>query len=327
MGNTFNHGYVLLIGVGETAYQKWSLPVTVKDVQAIQSILKDPTLCGYSNDKNHIRLLCDVDAKRQMILDGLSWLKTRATTDPEATIVVYYSGHGWLDKSTGKYYLIPHDVEPFDIPHSALSAEKFTETLRAVSSKRLLVFIDSCHAEGMATSKDSTVLKLPSSLEQKALPKDLINELKQGEGRVVFTSSRGNQRSWIRPDNTMSIYTYHLIEALQGAGNKTGDTSVRVSNIMNYLGKAVPESASKFWQQDQMPFFDATAEDFPIALLRGGKGLPHGGWSAVKQEAAEVIRQITITGDGNVIGDGNASQVFKAEHGGTISGVTITGHE
>lgn len=35
----------------------------------------------------------------------------------------------------------------------------------------------------------------------------------------------------------MSIYTYHLIEALQGAGNEPGETVVQVSNLMNYVSK------------------------------------------------------------------------------------------
>ena len=67
--------------------------------------------------------------------------------------------------------------------------------------------------------------------------------MKQGKGRVVFTSSEGEQKSlWIK-DN--SIYTYHFLEALQGAGNQPGDTEVRLSNLMNHLTKAVPESARK----------------------------------------------------------------------------------
>ncbi len=44
MSNTFPHGYALLIGVGKSAVPNWSLPVTVKDVLALQSILTDP-LC------------------------------------------------------------------------------------------------------------------------------------------------------------------------------------------------------------------------------------------------------------------------------------------
>jgi hypothetical protein len=338
MPSIFTHGYALLVGVGETAYPKWSLPVTVKDVRAIRSILTNPNLCAYPDDEGHIRLLHDDGSKRSDILDGLAWLKEQAAADPEATIVVYYSGHGWLDSSTGGYYLIPHDIEPFDIPGSALAAQAFTEALRGIPARRLLVFIDSCHAEGMATAKDQPMIKLPPSFAQVALPKGLVDDLKQGEGRAVFTSSRGEQRSWVRPNGALSIYTYHLIEALQGAGNQPGDTLVHVSNLMNHLGKMVPETARQLCQADQTPFFDTATEDFPVAMLRGGKGLPSGGWEAVQPEAAETTRRVVqtigersvvvggsvtgstiITGDGNVVGDGSTAQVIKAEGGSTIS--------
>jgi hypothetical protein len=59
MSSLFTHGYALLIGVGETANPRWSLPVTVKDVQALQSVLTEPALCAYPNDKHHVRLLHD----------------------------------------------------------------------------------------------------------------------------------------------------------------------------------------------------------------------------------------------------------------------------
>lgn len=324
MSDTFTHGYALIIGVGESAYSRWSLPVTVKDAQTLHSILTDANLCAYPNDDHHIRLLHDSDATRNAILDGLNWLKAQATADPEATIVIYYSGHGWLDQSTDQYYLISHDIAPFDIPGSALSAQVFTDALRQILARRLLVFIDSCHAEGMATAKDESVRKLPSGFAQTALPKSLVDDLKQGEGRAIFTSSRGQQLSWVRPDGAMSIYTYHLIEALQGAGNQPGDTVVRVSNLMNHLGRTVPESALKLYQVEQIPFFDTATEDFPVALLRGGKGLPSGGWDAMQNEVRETIGRIVqasgersvavggdmadstiITGDSNVIGGGS----------------------
>ncbi len=136
------------------------------------------------------------------------------------------------------------------------------------------------------------MVKLPPGYAQVPLPKGLVDELKQGEGRVVFTSSRGEQLSWIRPDRTQSIYTYHLLEALQGAGNQPGDTVVRVSNLMNHLGKAVPASARELCQAEQTPFFDTATEDFSVAVLRGGKGLPVGGWKAVQDQATETIGSI-----------------------------------
>lgn len=295
MSQTFSHGYALFVGVGNTYYPSWSLPVTVKDAQALVAIFTDPNLCSYPNNEQHIRFLHDTGATRQAILDGLGWLKSQAATDSEATIVVYFSGHGWLDTSTELYYLIPHDVKPHNVPKSALSAKTFMDTLRTIQARRLLVAIDSCHAEGMAGAKNEEEGDLPHDFAKAAPPKSMIDILKQGEGRAVFTSSRGTQSSYIRPDQTMSIYTYHFIEALQGAGNQEGDTEVHLSNLMNYLGKTVQASAKKFYQKEQIPFFDASTEDFVVALLRGGKGLLKRGWDSTKNEkepTLEIIQQM-----------------------------------
>ena len=42
---------------------------------------------------------------------------------------------------------------------------------------------------------------------------------------------------------------------------------------MTHLGKTVLESARSIGKE-QTPFFDTATEDFPVALLCGGKGLP-----------------------------------------------------
>ncbi|RCJ41127.1 peptidase C14 caspase catalytic subunit p20 [Nostoc minutum NIES-26] len=299
MAETFEHGYALLIGVGESTYSGLSLPVTVKDTQSLYAALIAPDLCAYPDNEAHIRVLNDDKATRSAILDGLNWLKTKTEADSEATTLVYYSGHGWLEDSNHRYYLLQHDIDPFDIPGSALSSEDFTNALRQVKSERLLVVLDCCHAAGMATSKEGKVVvppKLPQGFAEvpPSESKGLIDALKQGKGRVVFTSSRGEQKSWIK-DQSNSIYTYHFLEALQGADNKPGDTEVRVSNLMHYLGKAVPESAKKLHSAEQNPWFDMGTEDFVIAKLRGGKGLPEKGWEAVKPEATQKISQIAQT--------------------------------
>lgn len=304
-GKTFDHGYALLIGVGVTAEPKWSLPVTVNDVRAIQVILTDPALCAYPNNEDHVRRLCNADTTRKAILDGLAWLKTRAVADPEATVVVYYSGHGWLDSHATRYALIPHDFNADDIPGSVLFAEDFTNALREIEARRLLVFVDSCHAEGMATAKEKPEPELPADFMKIALPEPLIHELKQGEGRAVFTASRGKQRSWIRSDESLSIYTYHLLEALKGASNQPGDTVVRVSNLMNHLGKAVPDSARKLWRVEQIPFFDTATEDFPVAMLLGGKGVTKSEPASDSEERADA--NVIQIGKYNVNVGGNAT--------------------
>lgn len=237
--------------------------------------------------------------------------------DQEATIILYYSGHGWLDSSNQQYYLIPHDVEPYDIRGTALAASDFTTALRKIPARRLLVFIDSCHAERMATAKDIPGIKLPLGFAQTAWPKSMLDDLEQGTGRAIFTSCRGNQLSWVRPDSKLSLYTYHLIEALQGAGNRPGDTTIRVSNLMSHVSQTVPESSYTLCVAEQTPLFDTATEDFVVAMLCAGKGLSAESWEAIRQESAETTDHvIQAIGTRNVAIGGNV-------HGSTI----ITGDD
>lgn len=333
MTTQFIHGYALLIGVGRCQYAPWSLPVTVKDAQALQTALTDPHLCAYPPD--HIRLLHDETATRQDILNGLAWLRQQCLAADGATAIIYYSGHGWLDKGSGRYYLIPHNVSPMNPATTALPAAEFTAALHAIPARRLLVFIDSCHAEGMASAKDVDPLELPAHFSKSAAPESLITQLKQGEGRAVFTSSRGSQKSWVRQDNQLSLYTHHLLEALDGAGCAPGTSAametsaIHVSHLMTHLARAVPPSARQQCQAEQTPFFDLASEDFPVALLRGGKGLPATGWQepSPAAQAAGASYQVTVSDRGTaVIGQGNVTATANSiAIGGDVGGSVTLG--
>ena len=321
MTETFKHGYALLIGVGECECQRLSLPVTVKDTQAIYAVLKDPTLCGYPEAQ--IKTLNNENATQQKILEGLQWLKEKAQADSQATIFIYYSGHGGLDENNN-YYLIPHDYDPLENEplSTALSSQKLTEALRGIQTQRLLVIIDSCHAAGMTTSKnqdnDLARAKLQNALKGlKGVPpsKGLIDQLTQTEGRAVFTACRGEQQSYYLQDESISIYTYHFLEALQGAGNKPEDTEVKLSNLMSYLSDAVPQTAFKECKKIQTPNFDIQGGDFEVAIarLRGGKGLPKEGWDGVKSEAETKINNIAETILENVTGKNIVGKIEGAD--------------
>jgi uncharacterized caspase-like protein len=301
-----------LIGVGTCAYPPWSLPVTVRDVQALHQVLTDPAACAYPAQPNHLRLLTDMGATRQAILAGLAWLAQQTANDPQATALVYFSGHGWLDETTGHYYLIPHDGSPADVTGSALAAEAFIAAIRQLPAARLLVCMDCCHAAGMATAK--AIPALPDTLAPHALPKTLATALCTGQGRAVFSACREDQQSWVRPDQTLSLFTQHLVEALQGAGNQPGERLVYLSNLMNYLGRTVPASARQLCRQEQTPFFETASEDFPVARLQPGQA-PRPA-SAAKPMNAPLLpaagnRNVVIGGDlrGGIIITGDQNQV------------------
>lgn len=288
LAEQFAHGYAVLIGVDENSVQAWSLPDVAKDIAALAGVLAHPERCAYPQD--NIKTLGGVAATRQGILESLDWLRERIESDVSgnATAVLYYSGHGWRDTTVEppEYYLIPYDVREDRIRSRALRATDFAEAVNELKPRRLLVILDCCHAGGMGIKG---ALALPTGYAATALPSALLmgkslegggvkglEALGQGAGRAVLSSSRGDQPSHIRPDRQMSVFTYHLIEALTGyAQPQEGATEVLVSDVMGHVWRHVPQSARADCAAEQEPEYQVSG-NFPVALLLGGKGLGKG---------------------------------------------------
>ncbi len=307
MANSFvgvNRSYALLIGVGTCKYSQWSLPVTVQDVTAIEEVLVDPSWGGYPNDNEHIRLLCDARATRAGMLEELQRLAGIANRDPEATIVVYYSGHGWLNPADNSYYLITHDVDPNRVGASALAGADFTKALQNINSQKLLVILDCCHAQGIASVKEDGIeyrladglnFKPPTGFVPESA-KGHFSKLAEGKGVTILSSSDCHQLGWIRKDRTCSVFADRVIDALRGAGNQAGDREVTVMNLIDYLGKTVPETVRSEYRAEQQPQAEFKgSNNFPIALLCGGKGLPHDKFDEFAASHDRIPTSVTIS--------------------------------
>lgn len=287
MPERFSSGYALLISVNENAIPRYALPDVEKDVTALEDVLTHPERCAY--DPAHVRVLKGRDATRSTILESLKQLAQQVQADAtgNSTAVIYFSGHGWRDQSAAAsgYFLIPYDMSERPISQSALSAADFAAAVAALAPRRLLVILDCCHAGGMgAKGLELDAAFTPpalhvhqrkaEALDAASTPGDpFLATLSSGIGRAVLTSSQGDQRSYLRKDRRMSIFTFHLIEALTGhAQPAEGATEVFVSDLMSHMSRHVPISARYDWNTEQQPDYHVVG-NFPIALLLGGKGL------------------------------------------------------
>lgn len=180
--------------------------------------------------------------------------KLRADASGDATAVIYYTGHGHVEG--GAHYLIPYNVNLSDIENSAIRAEDFAARVAAMQPRRLLVILDCCHAAGMQVKAPGLPLNpaaIPAGLfmqGEKALASEAgvekFDTLAQGSGRAVLSSSQGDQQSYMRQDSAMSIFTYHLIEALTGhAQPADGAHEVLVSDVISHVWRTAPASARK----------------------------------------------------------------------------------
>ena len=288
MSELFEHGYAVVIGVDENNIQRLALPTVAKDVQAVHDVLVHPERCAYKPD--NVKLLKGAESKKTEILDALYWLQEKVKGDAEATAVIYYSGHGMVDKATDQYYLIPYDIRSMSrVRADAIKAEELTAEISSIKARRMLAILDCCHAAGMDVkdidldAPEVDAAPFPLDLpETKNIP-DLdiepggkaVSDLLDGEGRAILNSSTGAQSSYIRTDNTMSLFTYHLIEALTGHAPHPDDaTVVYVTDVMSWVTHQGKKSA-KAQSRDQTPVM-RTSGVFPVAQLIGGQGVAKG---------------------------------------------------
>lgn len=288
MTNVFEHGYALVVGVDDNNIKRLALPTVAKDVQAIYDVLVHPERCAYKED--NVKFIKGSESTRINIMEGLDWLSEKVENDPKATAVIYYSGHGWVDKSTDKYYLIPYDILDLKkVKMYAVEATILTDTISNIAAKRLLVLLDCCHAGGMGIKnvvQEETPVSTPFPIDSFAVTKDIpdfgdspgakaVSDLEEGNGRAILNSSTGAQSSYVRQDGKMSLFTYHLIEALTGHAPHPDDaTVVYVTDVMSWVTHEVKKSAARE-KVEQTPVM-RTSGVFPVAQLIGGKGVAKG---------------------------------------------------
>lgn len=105
------------------------------DARALSDILKRDY--GFVN----VRLL--MDATRTDMVRALD--DTRRTLTEKDNLLIYYAGHGYLDKDADRGYWLPVDAES-ETRANWLSNADVTDTVRAIRAKHVLVVVDSCYS-------------------------------------------------------------------------------------------------------------------------------------------------------------------------------------
>lgn len=253
MTSGFGHGYALVVGVDD------DLPVTERDAQGIASLLTDPTRCAYP--ERQVKLLTGIQARRDKILEAMDALVADVHADPEATVVVFFSGHGV--KAEEHYYLLSYGRTLEDLPRTAISSTEFNERMRGIQAQKLLVLLDCCHAGGMADAKGPPLIKSP-------IPPGLSDELKSSSGRVVLASSRQDEVSYTA--NPYSVFTGALLEGLAGYGAFENDGYARILDTALWVGRKVPERTDE--RQHPIIKVSSLEDNFALAYYAGGAKKP-----------------------------------------------------
>ncbi|MBL8425264.1 MAG: SUMF1/EgtB/PvdO family nonheme iron enzyme [Candidatus Accumulibacter phosphatis] len=332
MSHRFENAFALLIAVDQNKEASAALPAVAADARALRDVLVHPARCGYAADK--LRLLTGIESTRQGVFDGLDWLadELAAIPDGDSTAIIYFSGHGYVEGN--EHYLIPYDLNLRRTRTSAIRASDFADVVARLTPRRLLVVLDCCHAAGMGVKQAAPV---PAAFASAAIPPALFpleakslaaDRLAGGAGRAVLSSCQPGESSYVRADGRMSIFTFHLIEALTGHAQPSGGApEVLVSDLASHLQRAVRQSTLAQHGAEQNPVPQLTG-NFPVALLLGGDGLGKG--QAAPDPLAPLPPvaswQATVSGSGAAAqAGGNALGERANQVGGDNSGTIVSG--
>ena len=246
----------LLIGVSEYEPGLNPLPAAVKDIKAIQEVLLDPKIGGFTG--SDITSLKNPD--RQVMEEAIYNLF--ASRNRDDLLLLFFSGHGIKDDA-GKLYLATRSTRKTLrgelISPTAVEARFVHDCMSRSRSKRQVVVLDSCFsgafAEGLSAKDGGTV--------------DIRTQL-GGEGRAVLTSSSSTQYSFEQEGEELSLYTRFLVEGIQtGEADLDGDEVISIDELHEYASRKVREV-----KPELRPEIYAIREGFKIRLVKVPPGDP-----------------------------------------------------
>lgn len=156
----------------------------------------------------------------------------------EVELILYYSGHGFPDRTTNESYLMPVDISGADVT-DGIKLNDLYRDLTEYPAKRVTVFLDACFSGG---GREQGLL---AAKAVKIKPKE--NLIEKGN-LIVFSASTGAQEALVYRKMQHGIFTYHLLKKLQ---QTKGNLSY--SALADYLELKVPFTATDTQYKEQNP--------------------------------------------------------------------------
>ena len=185
--------------IGNWEYKDFqNLETPQNDIVALDQILRNK----YGFKTTLIR-----NSSRRDIIRGIYNISKKVQSDDN--FLLYYAGHGELNRKTNIGYWIPSDAEK-DFPGDWLSTNEINETLKMVRAKNILVAADSCYSGTLTRG-----IKIEESQDSDSNI-EFIKRLHEKRSRIVITSG-GNEPvlDQKNEDDMYSVFATPLINALK----------------------------------------------------------------------------------------------------------------
>lgn len=200
-------------------------------------------------EKSNVRILKDTGADYNGVSSGIQWLVS--STQPEDTVVIYFSGHGGNYRGDGFLVLYPGQQKGMTIQDHFrkkifLIKDEVGSLISKIPARKKILIVDSCHSR--AITKDfrtddgeliSDYLPLVDFEEEEWTIADKSAPPSYGNNHeALLASARKHESSFSDPRLNGGVFTYFLIEAIkQGRPNLEDAFSFSKEKIADWYRK------------------------------------------------------------------------------------------
>lgn len=225
----YRESHAVVIGIN--AYQKWpKLSYAVNDAEGVRDLL----VRKYRFKPENVTVLLDEQATRERILSVLGdAMADPAKVQREDRVFVFFAGHGITrrlpnGKSLG--YIVPVDADTSNYQSTAISMTNFQDISEAMAAKHVFFVMDACYS-GLALTRGGA----PAGGDARKY----LQEVTRRSVRQVLTAGGADEQVADQGPNGHSIFTWTLLQGMEGQADLNSDGFVTASELASYVGPTV----------------------------------------------------------------------------------------
>ncbi len=254
--------YLITIGINKYKNSKYNLNYAQADADAVEKSMKQSSstifkaIIPYNirNDK----------AVKSNIITALEDVRKKSLE--QDMVVFYYAGHGVMSgegADAKEFYIVPTDVTQLYgrddmLKNKAIAASSLKEYAQSINAQKQIFILDACQSAGA----------LESVTERGVAEEKAIAQLARSTGTFWITSTGSNQFASEFEKLGHGIFTYSLIEGLDGKADANNDKKLTIRELSTYIENKVPELSEQLKGTAQYPSAYSFGNDFPIAVYK-----------------------------------------------------------
>lgn len=218
----YANSWAIVIGIND--YAQWpKLQYAVNDAESVRQTLIERF--GFSAER--VTLLKNGEATRNRILATFHDQFSHDSLAKDDRVFVFFAGHGatrTLSSGRDVGYIIPADAGTGNLAADAIAMTEIQNIAESLNAKHVFFVMDACYS-GLGLTRGANG--------------NFLRENAKRMGRQMLTAGGADQLVADGGPNGHSIFTWTLLQGLNGKGDLNGDGLITATELAAYIAPAV----------------------------------------------------------------------------------------